>query len=29
MQDFSPTEQLAPLIAPEAFALRPDELDLS
>jgi Uma2 family endonuclease len=28
-QDFGPTDQLAPLIAPEAFAVRLDELDLS
>jgi Uma2 family endonuclease len=28
-QDFGPTAQLAPLIAPEAFAVRLDELDLS
>jgi Uma2 family endonuclease len=28
-QDFSPTEQLTPLIAPGAFALRLDALDLS
>jgi Uma2 family endonuclease len=29
MQDFSPTEQLAPLIAPGVFALRLDELELT
>jgi Uma2 family endonuclease len=28
-QDFSPADRLLPLIAPEAFALRLDELDLS
>jgi Uma2 family endonuclease len=28
-QDFGPTDQLAPLIAPEAFAVRLDQLDLS
>jgi Uma2 family endonuclease len=28
-QDFSPTDQLAPLIAPGAFAVRLDELELS
>jgi Uma2 family endonuclease len=28
-QDFGPVDQLSPLIAPEAFALRLDELDLS
>src|ERR1700677_4033314 len=28
-QDFGPTDQLAPLIAPGAFSLRLDELDLS
>jgi Uma2 family endonuclease len=28
-RDFGPTEQFAPLIAPGAFALRPDELELS
>jgi Uma2 family endonuclease len=28
-QDFSPTEQLTPLIAPGAFALRLDELELT
>jgi Uma2 family endonuclease len=27
--DFAPTDQLAPLIAPEAFAVRLDELELS
>ena len=29
MRDFGPTDQLAPLIAPGAFALRLDELELS
>ncbi len=28
-RDFAPTDQLAPLIAPEAFAVRLDELELS
>jgi Uma2 family endonuclease len=28
-RDFGPTEQLAPLIAPRAFALRLDELELA
>ena len=28
-QDFAPTDHIAPLIAPEAFALRLDELELS
>jgi Uma2 family endonuclease len=28
-RDFGPTDRLAPLIAPEAFALRLDELELS
>jgi hypothetical protein len=27
--DFGPTDRLTPLIAPEAFALRLDELELS
>jgi hypothetical protein len=27
-RDFAPTDQLAPLIAPEAFAVRLDELEL-
>jgi hypothetical protein len=27
--DFKPADRLTPLIAPEAFALRPDELDLT
>jgi Uma2 family endonuclease len=27
-RDFGPTDKLAPLIAPEAFALRLDELEL-
>ena len=29
MQDFGPADRLVPLIAPEAFALRLDELDLN
>ena len=29
VQDFGPTDQLTPLIAPEAFSLRLDELELS
>ena len=28
-RDFGPADQLAPLFAPEAFALRLDELELS